>query len=311
MKTRISLIIASIILVVGFISFYGCQKDNSTSVNGTVTATELTSASDNAAVNEISDNITQEAENTASTLDATGYPSTKSAETGQCSTITITHPNDSTIFPKVITIVYTSCSDSVGAAKTGTIIITITKRYWQSGSERSIQFIDFSVNGFSINGTKSVTNAGFVSGYLTWNVTDSITVKFPDNVTTIKRDWARLRVLQTPTTFDGTDASWLLFKRYWKNNWWHAMYKVTGNGTGTNRFGDALTMTTVSPLYFKRGCKHVLAGDLLLANTTRNRSVETNWGVDPTVKCGLNDVTVTITDSLNHIIVKHPGHLNW
>jgi hypothetical protein len=311
MKTRISIIIASIILVVGFIGFYGCQKDNTTSVSSTVTSNETTSAADNAAVSEISDNVTQEAENTVSDLDSKGYTSVKSFESGQCSTITIDHPNDSTVFPKVITIVYTSCSDSVGAAKTGTIKITITKRYWQIGSVRTIQFIDFSVNGYSINGTKSVTNSGFVSGYLTWNVTDSITVKFPDNVTTVTRNWARVRVLQTPSTFDGTDASWLLFKRYWRNNWWHALYAVTGNGTGTNRFGDALTLTTESPLYFRRGCKHVLAGDILLTNTTRNRKVETNWGTDPTVKCGVNEITITITDSLSHVVVKHPTHLNW
>jgi hypothetical protein len=311
MKTRISIIITSIIMVVGFFSFNSCKKDASTLINSTVETNETTSASDNAVLSEISDNLTQEAENTASDLDSKGYTSLKSFESGQCSTITIDHPNDSTIFPKVITIVYSSCSDSVGAAKTGTIKITITKRYWQLGSVRTIQFIDFSVNGFSINGTKSVTNSGVVNGYLSWNITDSITVKFPDNVTTVSRNWARVRVLQTPTTYEQTDAGWIAFKRYWRNNWWHALYSVTGNGTGTNRFGDALTLTTQSPLYFRRGCKHILAGDIVLNNITKGTKVETNWGNDPTVKCGMNVVTITIADSSDHVVIKHPGHFNW
>lgn len=312
MKTKISIIIASIVLVAGITIFYGCQKDTTAGINSTVTANELTSSTDDAAVSEISDNITQEVENTASDLDSKGYPmAVKSLETGQCTTIAIDHPNDSTYFPKVITIVYGGCSDSVVSSRTGTIKITITGRYWNNESERMIHFINFTVNGFRINGTKTVTNKGFVSGLLTWDVTDTFAVRFPDTITTITRNWARTRVLQTPVTYDNTVTSLNLFKRYWRNNWWHALYSVTGNGTGTNRFGDALSMTTVSPLYFRRGCKHVLAGDELLTNTTKDRKVETNWGVDPTVKCSMNDITVTITDSLNHVVVKHPGHWEW
>jgi hypothetical protein len=314
MKTRKLFVVGFAILVAGLLVFTACKKDNNTgTVNPIIAQNETTSALDNAGIAEMSDNVTTQAENTVNALDAAGYSVSKkkSVDIDQCETIVIDHP-DSTYFPKVITITFGACSDSGGAVKRGTIIITVNGRYWLSGSTRSIRFIDFTVNDkYTINGYKTIENQGFVSGYLSWKVSDSIQVTFPGISTSITRKWDRIRVLQTAATYDGTLTSWTQFKKWWKNNWWHAMFAVTETGLGTNRFGDAITINTVSPLYYKRGCKHILAGDLVIENTTRNRKIEMNWGDDPGTKCGMNLLTITITDSARNVIVKHPGHWDW
>lgn len=315
MKTRKMMILGFSLLVVSFFAFYACQKDTSTSdVSSVVLASESTTAQDDAGVTEISNNVTDQLDNTVSTLDANGYNSSllKSGELGsQCMTVQVDHP-DSTVFPKVITITFESCSDSVGAAKTGTIVVTLSDRFWKLHSSRMIRFENFSVNGFKFQGYKSVENMGFVNGYLNWNVVDSFKVVFPNDSTTITRYCERTRVLQTAKQYDENSlTSMSEFAKWWRLNWWHAMYKVTETGTGTNRYGDALELSTVSPLYMRMGCKHILAGDLLLVNTTRDRKTELNWGTDPNVSCGMNTITITVTDSVKHMTRKHLGHWEW
>lgn len=80
---------------------------------------------------------------------------------GNCMTRTVDRPED-TSFPKVVTITYDSTCTSGWhhAVKNGSIIITVTGPPSEEGSQRIVTFENFSVNGYLIEGTKTITFEG-------------------------------------------------------------------------------------------------------------------------------------------------------
>ncbi len=79
---------------------------------------------------------------------------------GNCMTRTVETPED-TEYPKVITIEYEeNCTSPNGVVKSGKITITLTGHPSEEGSERIVTFENFTVNGNSIEGTKTFTYKG-------------------------------------------------------------------------------------------------------------------------------------------------------
>jgi hypothetical protein len=104
------------------------------------------------------------------TLDENNYSSSvelKSAGSDSifpCKVVTVDYPNDTTRFPKVITIDYgegcTTVINDAAYTRKGIIQITISGRCHTVGSTRVTTFIDFSINDIGIEGTRTVTNLG-------------------------------------------------------------------------------------------------------------------------------------------------------
>jgi hypothetical protein len=80
---------------------------------------------------------------------------------GNCMTRTVERPEDAR-YPKVVTISYDStCTSGMhNTVKSGTIMITLTGHPSEAGSQRIVTFQNFSVNGYMIEGTKTITFNG-------------------------------------------------------------------------------------------------------------------------------------------------------
>ena len=160
-------------------------------------------------------------------------------------------------WPRIIEIVFDSagCPGRSGRIKTGTIRITIDGpvpfNLWAEGTTRTVELINFTVNGNKVEGTKTIVCQGLneeKNPY--WDVTlknGKITFKDGNYIT---REFKHTRVL-----YSGFDSTF---------NTISYQLKIYGTGSGITRNGLAYTDTIVQPLIFETGCRYIKAGQMKL-----------------------------------------------
>ncbi|NOY37948.1 MAG: hypothetical protein GXO83_10290, partial [Chlorobi bacterium] len=177
-----------------------------------------------------------------------------------CPVITVDHP-DSTTWPKVITIDYGDlCTGFFGHTRSGKIVITITGRYRVPGSSRTVELVNYYINGVHVEGTRTVTNDGrndngnlefsvsLKGGKVTFNDTMVITREYDHT-----REWV-----------SGEDT----------RNHWDDVYFISGTATGTNLRGITYTRTITSPLEWAASCRFIKSGtvEIVFSNSTDTSS---------------------------------------
>jgi len=139
-----------------------CSKDS-----GSLSDTDLANAQDDAYAEALYDQVDNSVSTNLTNLDASNYSplATKStSDDGEaCAVITVDHP-DSTHFPKVVTIDYgdgcTMVYKDDTITRKGKIIVTMTGRWWNEGTQHIVTFSDFYINDVKIEGTRTITNLG-------------------------------------------------------------------------------------------------------------------------------------------------------
>lgn len=208
----------------------------------------------------------------------------------ECADVEIQVADDSSLGkPKgVITIDFgDGCEDKKGNVRKGKIIITYEGRRFFPESTIVTTFDNYSINGVTIEGVRTVTNT---SGSLEEHPSFSIVVvggkaTWPDG-TFATREANRTR-------------EWIRADNPVNDEW-----RVTGTAAGTNRNGKAYTMEIIEALVYKRECAvssrifMAVAGEKVL--TTENRQMTINYG-DGTCD---RMVTVTINGESKNIEVK-------
>jgi hypothetical protein len=160
--------------------------------------------------------------------------SVKSTAEDVCRTITVDHP-DTTGFPKIVTIDYgdgcTFVFNSDTITKKGKIVVTITDRYFITGSQRIMTFYDFYINDVKVEGTRTITNLGMnEQGHLEFSIQlRNGKLIFNDNTFVTceadkTREWVRTTNWVTDTVF------------------------VTGSSTGININGEVYVREITEPL---------------------------------------------------------------
>jgi hypothetical protein len=166
MKKKVFYSIAAI-LVSGLFVFTSCDnlKENELSVNDL----EIEEAEDDAMAEDVYSTIDAMIDDEIATLDANNYNSDNGFKSGDdelyvCKEITVDHPNDTTYFPKVVTIDYgegfTVIINGEEYTRKGMIKITVTERWFIEGASRTTTFIDFYMNDVKVEGTRTLTNIG-------------------------------------------------------------------------------------------------------------------------------------------------------
>jgi len=199
-----------------------------------------------------------------------------------CKTITVEQP-DTSFWPRTITVDYgEGCEGPNGRVRKGKIIITVSGRYMQEGSERTVTFVDFHINDFKIEGTKTITNQGRNDDdqmYFSITLTGG---KVSNDSLTVSKDFSRTRTWisgeDTPK-FHGDDE-----------------YLIEGSASGVNRKGISYTRTITSPLYTAGVCRWIRSGAVLIEATDRE-DIIIDYG-DGTCD---NKATVTIGDETREI----------
>lgn len=164
-------------------------------------------------------------------------------------TITVENLNESGMFPRRVTIDYgNSHTNWRQVTKSGKIIATYSGRYRDSGTVISVALENYTRNGASIAGSKTITNKGINSK---GNQVFHISVKDA-----------------TITDSTGTGTWDLEREREWiagsetMLNWLDDVYSITGTASGTTVNANQYAITATEPLIFPISCGTVTKGVL-------------------------------------------------
>jgi len=142
------------------------------------------------------------------------------------------------------------CLGADGRYRNGQILLTYTGRYRDAGTIITVTPINYKVNGYLIEGSKTITNMGLnEDGQPYFNIVSDVELTAPGNAWTI--DWTSNRTRTWVTGF-GTMSVW------------DDEYDITGSSSGTNRFGNPFTATILVPLHVTIGCPWVVSGECKL-----------------------------------------------
>lgn len=161
---------------------------------------------------------------------------------GNCMTRTVERPEDAR-YPKVVTISYDSaCTSGMNhTVKNGTIIITITGQPSVEGSQRIVTFENFSVNGYLIEGTKTIT---FMSANQWTSVLENGKITTPDGkVITRNAEHTRTQVAGMDTEERSDDA-----------------FEITGWASGQTAEGYDYSKEITEPLLQTKDCFWITKG---------------------------------------------------
>ncbi len=189
---------------------------------------------------------------------------------------------DTTSNPKSMLIDFgqDDCIGSDGRIRKGQLYVTFTGRYRTPGTIITITPSSYSVDGYSIIGTKTITNEGFNINnqpYFTVNVEAQVIA--PNNEWTTSWSGARTRVW--------TAGYNTLLNPY------DDVYEITGSGSGINRNGIPFTMTIDEALVAKMDCPWIVQGEMTITPDEGSEKI-INWGSG---ECN-NGMTVVVNGNL-------------
>lgn len=141
------------------------------------------------------------------------------------------------------------CEDGNGVVRQGKIFTTFTGRLRETGTIITTTFIDYSIDGYDVSGTHTVSNLGLNSNdnpYFLVNV-DNASIVAPDNSFTVSWESTRQR-----EWIAGSESLWLVDDEY----------LITGQASGVNRFGDPFNMTITQPLKITFVCPWIVSGTI-------------------------------------------------
>jgi len=138
------------------------------------------------------------------------------------------------------------CVGVDGKMRKGKILITYTGRYRDEGTVITITPDNYRVNGYLIEGVKTVTNLGLNgSGQPHFSIDVAGTITSPGNAYTLMWNSQRIR-----TWIAGSTTLTI----------WDDEYHITGSGNGTNRNGLPYTTQILTPLHVKLLCPWIVSG---------------------------------------------------
>lgn len=162
-----------------------------------------------------------------------------------CAAVTINPIGAS--FPKTVTIDYgdAGCTGTFGITRKGKIIYTITDKFSKTGSTISVSFQGYKVNGYSLEGTYSITNT---TVGLTPSVTTLVTggkLTYPDgSFYTYAGTKTLVQTAGLLTPFDLLDNE----------------LSITGSNSIASSDGKSLTAATKTALLKKFSCRNIVSG---------------------------------------------------
>ncbi|HDR88242.1 MAG TPA: hypothetical protein ENN63_01260 [Bacteroidetes bacterium] len=221
----------------------------------------------------------------------------KSALADSCPVITIDNPEPG-VWPKTITIDFgEGCEGFPDRIRTGRIIIMVTGRYRMEGSVKTVTLENYTVNGISVEGTKTIVNEGRNNaGNLVYSISlANGKVTLPDGKVAFRE------VSRTREWVSGEDTF----------NPWDDVYFITGQVTGTSFKGVSYTHTILTPLEVDAACRFIKSGTLRFeADDRMTRVLDYGYG-DPWGGCDALALS-TREDGETRVITlrfRHPSFL--
>jgi hypothetical protein len=275
-----------------------CQKDNNN--NPPTGQSSDTSAAQLSAATTLADNAYDDIFQTAV---QTGYDNNiayKSSQPGDgqiqvntarsvetsfgingCAVYTVT-PNDNTTFPKTIVVDFGSgCTDAVGVTRKGKITYIFSGKLINPGTTVSATFTNYSISGYQLQGTYSITNNSTLAGIaFTTQVTNGNIVLPDQRSFSYEGNKSVKQTSGASTTMDASDD----------------VYAITG----TNKFsttGITLDNNITKALSKAYTCKYIGSGTISFTynNTTKGTLDFGSGACDGDVVIKVNTYTLDYT----------------
>lgn len=245
-----------IILVSVFtFSLISCEKDDPK-------APEVEIAEDDALSTDLFDDVFAEVEDAMAFMEDNIYnDGHKSASEVTCKTITVEHPNDTTFWPRTVTVDYgEGCIGPNGRVRSGKIIVVVNKRYTHEEYYRTVTFDDFYIDDNKVEGRKSVRNEGInENGNIWFSVTLTGGKVITPEGKEITKEFNRIREWVAGSETPG-------FR-------WDDEYMITGESEGVNRNGVAYTRTIIEPLHSALNCRWIKSGSIQIEAEERETAI--------------------------------------
>jgi len=266
-----------LIALVTVISMSSCKKDvtssNSTNTNA-VTLSDSSTVADNSYYDVLNNAFVGFADNST-------VWSTSSLHSGKTTTFSTEHTEgvntgnlscaiytlDDTIpgeYPKTLTLDFgTGCTSVDGVLRTGKISYLFSGPLLFPGTTASVTLTNYSVNGYGIQGSYTITNTSSDSTGISINtqVTNGI-ITYPDATNYhYSHNRTYTMIAGSSTVFDISDD----------------VYSITGNSSFSNSEGSSIvwTIVTATPLIKAVNCRYISKG---VVNFSYNQSV--NGSID-------------------------------
>jgi hypothetical protein len=277
MKTKKLIYTIGILMSVGLF-LTSCEKNNDEPINVSI-------AEDDALTDLIFEDVFLEVEDAMEEMEAMIYNEVKkSATMSTCKVITVEHPDDSTFWPRTITVDYgEGCTGLNGRVRSGKIVAVVNKHPKNLEYYRTVTFENYFVDGFQIEGTKTIRNEGLndMENMYFSVILEGGKVTSPEGKVMTKefskiREW--VAGMDTPR-----------FRR-------DDEYMVTGSASGINRNEVAFTRTITSPLHVALNCRWIKSGTVEIEAEGRETAI-LDYGDDTCDRFA----TVTIGDKVKTI----------
>ncbi len=211
----------------------------------------------------------------------TGTSGAFASEIPECATVTYTLSNNETfifdpdtnhhhadsLYLKSVTIDYgTDGCEQNGRTRKGKIEIIRDGKWFEQGTQTTATLVDFSIDGYAIEGNKTITTKEVSLQFVTPFITASFDVDVAGGKIT-HPDGSTIIVDQWESTRNGT---WTLETGF------AVFFKLTGSASGVDGGGNVITVTILEQLIAKLGCKWIIDGSFEIV--TPDLTVELDYG---------------------------------
>jgi len=286
MINKLSLTLLALALLPAFLS---CEKNDDDEKKQKIDSELLTAASDEALASTLFDDAGDQADDAHSEEDNERKAGTPTEDCA-CVSVEVTNSTQDN-YQRQISIDFENGCICKGRTRKGKIIVHINGRYRDSGTKKMITFEDYHVDGYQIEGSKTVENMGYNADsklYFQIEVENGKIIKPKED--TIIWESSRER-----TWIEGESTLW---------NIDDDIYEITGNASGKTRNGTPYTKTITKPLIVDIwGCGDV-DRTFIKAGTVKTE-VENSAPVY--VDFGNNECDAGFTVTINDYSVEVPG----
>lgn len=257
----------SFLMVVIILSLFSCKKDTKQENNTASAADEVTAASENALATNMFDDVYRQVDNSSVDAKVQCGGKSNSKEINSCPTITLPDSEFNLhTWPKHITVDFgTGCTGTDGRTRKGQILYIASHWMRDSGSVLNVTTNNYYVDGYKIEGTKTITNNGINSNHnLNWHVVvTNGKITHPDGT---YHTWATDR---TSEWISGDSTLTFLDDKF--------STKGGANGITTTGKTYTITIDNSNPLITQFGCRWIEQGILTLV-VASSPSITINYG---------------------------------
>lgn len=226
-----------VLVVFALIAVVSCRKDRKETLSNTITV-------DNSTAENLFSDLYKVVDQVSSNEDGI-----REDEIGCIDTIIV----DTVSTPHSVLIDFGTddCVGEDGRIRKGQIYVTYTGRYREEGTVITATPQNYTINGYGLAGTKTITNLGEnADGQMQFSIVVDGSLTAPGNAWTSQ--WSSNR---TRTWIGGQSTLTI----------WDDVYEITGTASGVNRNGVNYNITIVTPLRAEVGCRWIVSGTMVLS----------------------------------------------